>query len=215
MLKDRELFHPACARVPTTPVFDFGGVLIDWNPRYLYRSLFAGDEAAMEDFLARVCTPAWNLAQDAGRPFALAVAELATQYPEQAPLIRAYHERWEDMVAGAFDDTVALLYALKQRGLPLYGLSNWSAETFALTRARFPFFELFDGIVISGTIGLTKPDPAIYRYLTDTFALDPADCVFIDDVPANVQGAVQAGMSAIHYRTPAQLRDALRALGFF
>ena len=196
---------------PTIPVFDFGGVLIDWNPRHLFRQLFRGDDAKMEYFLSHICSPEWNLMQDAGRSFAEATAALSARYPEYETLIMAYHQRWEEMIAGAIMDTVTLLYALKQRGLPLYGITNWSAETFALTRRRFEFFELFDGMIISGEVRLLKPNPEIFHCFLNTYGLAADECLFIDDSIKNVDGAKAVGMDAVHFESPPQLARVLRA----
>ncbi len=193
-------------------IFDLGGVLIDWNPRYLYRKLLA-DEAAVEEFLARVCTQAWNEEQDAGRPLAEATAALCASHPDRAELIAAYYRRWDEMVAGAIDDSAVLLEELDRRGVPLYALSNFSVETFALARARLPFLGRFRAIVLSGEERLTKPDPRLYRILLDRHAIDPAEALFVDDNLANVEAARALGMTGHHVRTPADLRRELVALG--
>jgi 2-haloacid dehalogenase len=194
-------------------IFDIGGVLIDWNPRYLYRALFDGDEAAMEHFLAHVCSHDWNLTQDAGRPFAEGVAELAARFPEQAELIAAYDTRWEDMVKGAIDGTVVILRELEARGTPLYCLTNFSTEKLPLCLNRFDFFDAFDGIVVSGEIGMVKPDRGIYDHLVETYELTPSQCLFIDDNQANVAGAREAGWQAVRYVSPDQLRRDLANTG--
>jgi 2-haloacid dehalogenase len=193
-------------------VFDLGGVLIDWDPRHLYRGLFA-DPSAMEEFLATVCTQHWNERQDAGRRIAEAEAELIERHPDKAALIRAYYGQFDRMLAGPIHDAVAVLEALDAQGTPLYALSNWSAETFAHARRRFGFLARFRGIVISGEIGMIKPDPRVYRHLLETYRLRAADCVFIDDNPANVTGACEAGLQAIHFRGPQPLREALGRYG--
>ncbi|MBI3452894.1 MAG: HAD family phosphatase [Rhodospirillales bacterium] len=198
---------------PTTVVFDLGGVLIDWNPRYLYRDLFAGDEAAMEEFLATVCTSEWNVRQDAGRPIAEAEAELLARHPDKAELIRAYYGQWERALGGAIHDTVAILEELHGRNTPLYALTNWSAETFPRARPRFSFLDRFRGIVVSGEIGVIKPDPRIFGHLLDTYALCARDCLFIDDAPKNVDGARAAGLAAVQFRSPAELRRDLQGFG--
>jgi 2-haloacid dehalogenase len=194
---------------PTTVVFDLGGVLVDWNPRHLYRGMFE-DERAMEDFLTTVCTPAWNECQDAGRSIAEAEAELLQRHPKHETLIRAFYGQFDRMLAGPIQGTVAVLEELHARGTPLYALSNWSAETFAHARRRFPFLERFRGIVVSGEIRLIKPDPRIFRHLLDTHGLTAGDCVFIDDSAKNVAGARAAGLHAIHFRDPDSLRAELR-----
>jgi len=197
-----------------TVVFDLGGVLLDWDPRHLYRTLFRGDHAAMEQFLSEVCTPAWNAQQDAGRPWAEAIAVLQQQYPDRAELIHAYRLRWSEMVAGEIPGTVAILRALHSAGTPLYALTNWSQETFPIAAQRFDFLTLFRGIVVSGSERLMKPDPAIYRLLVERFALDPARCVYIDDNAANAAAACLLGMHAIHFTSPDALAAELRELGF-
>ena len=154
-------------------VFDLGGVLIDWDPRYLYRKLLA-DEAAVEEFLATVCTPEWNAEQDRGRPFAEGVAELVERHPAHAAAIAAYHERWPEMLGGDIPGAVELLAELRATGVPLYALTNWSAETFVLARERFEFLDWFDGLLVSGEERMIKPDPAIFELLLDRFGLDPA-----------------------------------------
>lgn len=193
-------------------VFDLGGVLVDWNPRHLYRKLFPGDESGMEHFLAEVCTPAWNEAQDAGRPFAEGIAELQEQHPEHASEIAAYWERWDEMCPGAISGGPELLHQVKATGRPVYALSNWSAETWPRVQHRFSFLESFDGIVISGRVGLKKPDPQIYRHLLRAYALEPAETLFIDDSPGNVEGARAVGLQALHFESAPQLRLELRRL---
>jgi 2-haloacid dehalogenase len=194
-------------------IFDFGGVLIDWNPRYLYRKLFGDDVTGMERFLAEVCTPEWNLRQDAGRPWAEGVAELAAQFPDQADLIRAFHDRWFETVGGLIDGSVVILRELRDAGHRLYGLTNWSHEKFPLARARYPLFAWFHGIVVSGEEGLIKPDRQLYARLFERYQIDPARAVFIDDNPVNVEAAVALGLHGIHFRSPVQLRAELTGLG--
>jgi 2-haloacid dehalogenase len=191
-------------------VFDLGGVLIDWDPRHLYRKLLA-DEAAVEEFLATVCTPEWNAEQDRGRPFAEGVAELVERHPEHAANIAAYHERWPEMVTGDIPGTVEVLAELRAAGVPLYALTNWSGETFAITRGRFEFLEWFDGLLVSGEERVTKPDPAIFRLLLERFGLDPAATVFVDDAEANVAAARRLGIDAVRFTGPDDLRRELVA----
>ena len=191
-------------------VFDLGGVLIDWDPRHLYRKLLA-DEAAVEEFLATVCTPEWNAELDRGRPFAEGVAELVERHPEHAATIAAYHERWPEMVAGDIPGTVEVLAELRAAGVPLYALTNWSAETFAIARERFEFLEWFDGLLVSGEERVTKPDPAIFQLLLDRFGLDPTATVFVDDSEANVAAARRLGFDAIRFTGHEELRRELVA----
>jgi len=193
-------------------VFDLGGVLLDWNPRYLYRKLFAGDDAAMEEFLADVCTVEWNERQDAGRKFADAVAELMPRHADKTHLIEAFGNRFGEMIPGAIDGTVDILAELKRAGVPRYGLTNWSAETFPPQRRRFPFLSWFDGIVVSGDEGVIKPDPRIFRILLERYAIAPEEAVFIDDNPANAAAADALGIHGIHFRSPDLLRRELKAL---
>jgi 2-haloacid dehalogenase len=194
-------------------VFDLGGVLIDWNPRHLYRKMFNGDEEAMERFLAEICTPEWNARQDEGRPFAAATEELVSRHPEQAGLIRAFFDRWPEMVAGAIEQTVEILAELRGAGRALYALSNWSAETFPHARERFEFLGWFDCAVISGEIGLVKPNREVFDFLLGKAGRRAEECVFIDDSPANVAAARELGFDAIHFRSPRRLRDELMNRG--
>ena len=194
-------------------IFDLGGVLIDWNPRHLYRKIFGGDVEAMERFLATVCTQEWNLKQDAGRSWQDAVAEAEARHPQHSAHIRAYRERWEETLGGAIEGTVALLDELRSRPVRLLALTNWSAETFPLGKKRFPFLDWFEGIVVSGEEKLIKPDRAIYELLLRRHRVVAQQAVFIDDSPANVEGARRVGMHAIHFRDPPALRRELAALG--
>jgi 2-haloacid dehalogenase len=194
-------------------VFDLGGVLIDWDPRHLYRKLFAGDEAAMEHFLASVCTPEWNRRQDAGRSFAEGARLLKSQHPERAELIDAYGARFDEMMAGPIAGSVEILSELKDRGSRLFALSNFSSETYPPALTRFGFLHWFEGILISGDVKLTKPDPRIFELLIERFAIDPKRAVFIDDVAANAAAARLFGIHAIHFANPAALRAELVSLG--
>jgi 2-haloacid dehalogenase len=189
-------------------VFDLGGVLLDWNPRYLYRQLFT-DENAMEKFLANVCTLEWHVAHDLGHSTAESCAELARRHPAQAEMIQAWAERSEDMVAGAIDETVEILSELRAAGTPCYVLSNMERESFPLRLARFEFLQSFDGYVISGLEGVVKPDPKIFELLLERFGLDRRHTLFIDDSPANVDAANAIGLPAIHYRSADDLRRRL------
>ena len=194
-------------------VFDLGGVLLQWNPRYLYRKLFAGDDDAMEAFLGSVCTEAWNERQDAGRTFADGVAELLPAHADKSELIEAFGRRFDEMIPGAIDGTVEIFHELKRAGVPLYALSNWSAETFPPQRRRFEFLAAFDGIVVSGEEGFIKPDPRIFRILLERYRIAPDMAVFIDDNPRNAQAASALGIHGIHFRSPEALRRELEALG--
>jgi len=190
-------------------VFDVGGVLIDWNPRHLYRKLFAGDEPAMEDFLANVCTHEWNRGQDAGRSFAEGARLLKLEYPDKAELIDAYGARFDEMMPGPIAGTVEIVAELRERGTPLYVLSNFSAETFPPALERFDFLHWFRDIVISGEVGVIKPDPRIYEIMLARFAIDPHRAVYIDDVAGNTEAARPFGIHGIHFTTPGALREEL------
>lgn len=198
---------------PLNVIFDLGGVLIDWNPRYLFCDLFAGDEAAMEAFLAGVCSPAWNERQDAGRTIAEAEAELVGRFPEHERFIRAYYAGFDRMLGGAIEGTVAVLEELAAAEVPLYALTNWSAETFPHAVRRFAFLDAFRDIVVSGRIGLIKPDRRIFDHLLARTGIDAASSVFIDDSPRNVAAAATSGLSAIQFRSARKLRVALARLG--
>jgi 2-haloacid dehalogenase len=204
--------EPTASDRPTAVVFDLGGVLIDWNPRHLYRSLF-DDEAEMERFLAEVTTQAWNHEQDRGRPFAEAIAELTRDHPEQAELIEAYWDRWPEMLGEPFPETVKVLAALRASGVRLLALTNWSAETFPVAVPRYPFLDWFEAVIVSGEVELVKPDPAIFRLLVDRHGLEPSQTVLIDDTIANVQAAAALGFRAIRFTDAAALKRDLGAMG--
>jgi 2-haloacid dehalogenase len=198
---------------PSIVVFDIGGVLIDWNPRYLYRKLFAEDTTAMEEFLNSVCTPDWNLQQDAGRPWKEAIDDLSARYPEKAELIAAYDLNWDEMVSGPIPGTADLLWELKRRGTPVYCITNFSVDKLNRARERFEELNAFDGIVISGEVRLLKPDAAIYRRLLNQHDLRAEDTLFIDDVEHNVEGARAVGMHAIRFVDADTLRNDLTGYG--
>lgn len=194
-------------------VFDLGGVCIDWNPRYLYRTLFDGDDAAMERFLAEVLTPDWNSELDAGRPWPEAIESLSRAHPDSRALIEAFRNRWPETLGDAIAETVQVLEELRRAGVALYALSNWSAETFAITRDRYPFLGWFKGIVVSGEEGIRKPDPRIFRILLDRNGLRPETTAFVDDVEENVAAAAALGMIGLRFKDAARLRRDLAALG--
>ena len=195
-----------------TVVFDLGGVLVDWNPRYLYRKVF-DDETQMESFLTEVATLEWHLEQDRGRTTKEATATLASRHPEYEREIGAYYGRWKEMFGGPIEGTVDVLRELHESGLPLYALTNWSAETFPLAREMYGFLSLFEEIVVSGEERMIKPDREIYGVLVERTGLDPATTVFIDDSPPNVAAAKELGFTAVMFRTPHELREDLVTLG--
>ena len=182
-------------------VFDVGGVLLDWDPRHLYRKLIP-DPAQMEWFLANVCTPKWHEEHDRGLSTAASCAALADEWPQYAELILAWSERGEEMVAGPLPDGVNLLRQVIGSGLPCYALTNMEAETYPKRVARYDFLRGLAGVVVSGFEGIAKPDRAIYELLLRRFALDPTTTLFIDDSPVNVCAAADAGIQAMVYRGP-------------
>lgn len=197
----------------TDIIFDFGGVLIDWNPRYLYAGMFDNADE-MEYFLLEICTSEWNDHLDRGRSFESATLELCNEYPEYATPIRAYHHRWIEMIGGLIPGTAETLEKLYETGrYTLYGLTNWSAETLPLVKERYSFFSRLKGIVVSGEEGLSKPDPAIYRLLLSRFGLNPQQTLFIDDNVKNIEAASQQGIQTIQFTTNEQLVLKLSAAG--
>jgi len=194
-------------------IFDVGGVLLEWNPRHLYRKLFRGDDAAMEEFLATVCTKEWNERQDAGRTFSDATRELMPRHADKLELILAWCRRFDEMIPGPIDGVVEVLGELRTRRVPLYAVTNFSAETFPSQLERFEFLSWFGGIIVSGVEGVMKPDPRIFRILLERYDVAPDSAVFIDDVAANAEAATRLGIHGIHYRSPDQLRRELAAVG--
>jgi 2-haloacid dehalogenase len=193
-------------------VFDIGGVLLDWDPRHLYRQLIA-DPQEMADFLDRICTRDWHRAHDLGADITESCRQLARQHPGQAELIMAWAERGEEMIAGQIDGTVEVLADLRAGGTPCFALSNMEPAPFEVRRARFPFMTWFDGCVISGYEGVAKPDQEIFEILLRRHDLDPARTVFIDDLKHNLAAAAGLGIAGIQFTGPAGLRQELRALG--
>ena len=195
-----------------TVVFDLGGVLVDWDPRYMYRQLF-DDPDEMESFLAEVTTAEWNAHQDAGRPWAEAVELLVAEHPQRRELIEAYRRRWPEMLAGEIPGTVDVLADLRAAGVRLLALSNWSAETFPVAREQFEFLAWFEEIVISGEVGVNKPDRRIFEHLMEHFDIEPRAALFIDDSSANVEAAEELGFGAILFTDAGALRRELVRLG--
>jgi 2-haloacid dehalogenase len=195
-----------------TVVFDLGEVLIPWDPRKLYRQLIP-DAVEMERFLSEVCSPEWNTRQDAGRPLAEGTAQLVAAYPHYQAWIRAFYDRWPEMLGEVVAGSALLVQELKAKGFRVLALTNWSAETFPFALQRYPILSAFEGVLVSGREGLVKPEAAIYRLLCERFQLVPERVVFIDDSVRNVQGARAIGMQAIQFRSPGQVRDALVSLG--
>jgi 2-haloacid dehalogenase len=194
-------------------IFDLGGVLFDWDPRYLYRKLFNGDESAVEHFLTNICTPDWNEQQDAGRTFAEGCNALKTIHPRHASMIDAWFERYDEMLAGEIPGSVAVLSELRSNGTPLYALSNWSTETFPFAQRRFECLKWFRAVMLSGDVRLVKPDPRIFDLFLKTHAVDPARAVYIDDRRDNVDSAASFGLHAIQFKNAPALRAELAELG--
>jgi 2-haloacid dehalogenase len=189
-------------------IFDFGGVLVDWNPRYLFLSYFA-DEEKTEWFLTEICPYSWNAQVDAGRTTAELTEERVAQFPEWEKEIRMYYDRWIEMVGDAIPGMEDFVRGLKARGFGIYGLTNWSRELFPLVRDRFPVFNLMDGMVVSGEEGIIKPDPELYRILLDRYGLKGEECVFIDDNPRNATGGEPLGIRGIVFEGADRLREEL------
>lgn len=196
----------------TTVVFDLGGVLIDWNPRYVYRDQFP-DNAAVEQFLTDICSHDWNAQQDAGRPFTEAVQEIAARCPGYEGLAAQWLTRFDEMMAGPIAGTVDILARLRAQGTPVYALTNWSAETFPCALRRFEFLSWFDGIVMSGEEKIIKPDPRIYRLLLDRYRLTAHECFFTDDNAANITAAEGLGFAAHRFTSPEALAKSLHDAG--
>jgi 2-haloacid dehalogenase len=188
-------------RKATAVVFDVGGVLLDWDPRHLYRKLIP-DPAEMEWFLSTVCTAEWHDAHDRGVSTQESCAVLARQWPAHAGLIMAWWERSDEMIGGPIPDGVQLLRRVIDSGLACYALTNMEAETYPVRRDRYDFLGWFEGTVVSGYEGIAKPDRQIYELLLRRFSLDAATTLFADDSQVNVAGAAQAGMDAILYTGP-------------
>jgi 2-haloacid dehalogenase len=198
-------------------VFDFGGVLIDWSPEYLYRTLIP-DETERRWFLTHVCAMDWVIQQDGGQTIEEGTAELIAKFPEHETLIRAFYERWHEMIAGVFDDGIATLEKLDSAGVPLFGLTNWSAETFPYAWENFPVLRRFKDIVVSGRVKLVKPDPAIFAEMVKRVerhlpGIQPAELVFIDDNRKNAEAASALGWHGVHHTSAAQTDAKLRELG--
>ena len=195
-----------------TVVFDIGNVLVAWDPHIVFRQVFP-EPGRAEWFLTEVCSYAWNLEQDRGRPWPEAEAEAIARHPDLADAIRAYRRRWAEMVPREIAANVAVLNRLQAAGVPLYAITNFAADTFVEARRRFPFLDVFRDIVISAEERLLKPDPRIYAALFARNPIRPGQTVFIDDSPANVAAAREIGMQAIHYTPEVDLAARLRDYG--
>ncbi len=199
-----------------TIIFDLGGVLVDWDPMYVYNEVFDGDTKKADWFLNNICTPAWNVKQDAGNLMAIATEELVTEYPQYESWIRIFYDRWPDMLKGDIPETVAVLKALKASNkYRIFALTNWSAETFHIALERFDFLQLFEGILVSGAEKMAKPDKAIYKLTLNRFDINAEKAIFIDDNLANIKGAETVGLNVVHYKGGNQLKADLNSLGIF
>ena len=199
-----------------TIIFDLGGVLVDWDPIYVYKDVFNGDTKKAAWFLNNICTPEWNVQQDGGKLMATATEELVAQYPQYEKYIRIFYNRWPDMLKGEFPETVLILRALKALNkYHIYALTNWSAETFHIARERFDFLQLFEGILVSGEEKMIKPNKDIYQLMLHRFNINPKKTIFIDDNFANIKGAETVGLHVIHYKNAALLKTDLNNFGIY
>ena len=196
-----------------TIIFDLGGVLIDWNPRYVYRTIFKKEEE-IDWFFENIATHDWNENQDAGYPIAKGTEELVAKHPEWEKEIRAYYGRWEEMLGGPIHETVEIFKRLKQNtDLKFYALTNWSAETFPVALERFDFLHWFHGRLVSGEEKTRKPFPEFYQRLISKFSINPSQAIFIDDNVRNVEGGEALGIPGIHFTNAAELRIRLNKIG--
>ena len=195
-----------------TIIFDLGGVLVDWNPEYVYLNEFDGNRKKMNWFFDNICTSDWNEEQDGGKLIKTATKERIKLFPEHKKLIKMYYGRWDEMLKGEIIESVNILKKLKSKNYKLIALTNWSFETFPVAIKRFDFLKLFDGIVVSGKMKMLKPFKEIYNYTINKYELSPSECVFIDDRLSNVQGAINYGIKGIHFQSSMQLIKELKKL---
>jgi 2-haloacid dehalogenase len=194
-------------------IFDFGNVLIEWNPRYIYNRYFPNDPDGMEHFFKEVDFMGWNAKQDKGRTFKAGVADLSAQFPHYAHLIQAYNDHWKDSIGDANWGTVEIMTQLKRKKYPLYGLSNWSTETFPYARQKYDFFNMLDDMIISGAVGHVKPEPEIYHLMLKKIGKPAQECLFIDDSLPNIEQANTMGFITVHFQSSTQLKTDLENLG--
>lgn len=196
-----------------TIIFDLGGVLVDWKPEYVYRKVFNNDEKKVQWFLNTVCTPDWNIEQDAGRTIEEAVNLKIKEFPQYEEWIRLYYNEWHNMFSGPIKKNLALFKKLKQsENYKIYALTNWSAEKWKLALKLFPFFNDFDGAVVSGQEMCRKPFHKIYNIIINRYKISPENAVFIDDNKENILSAIQLKFNGIHYQNHQQLLENLSAL---
>lgn len=195
-----------------TIIFDLGGVLVDWNPEYIYLKEFNGDRIKMRWFFDNICTSSWNEQQDGGKLMKEATKERVKLFPKHKRLIEMFYGRWEEMLKEEISGTVKILRDLKRNNYRLIALTNWSAETFPIAIKKYKFLKLFEGIVVSGEIKMLKPFKEIYDFTLEKYNLDPKECVFIDDRLDNIQGAVRCGINGIQFESPEKLINELKKL---
>ena len=194
-------------------IFDFGNVLLQWEPRRLFQRWFPQGPQAVDAFMDEIGFTEWHIHQDLGRPFAEAIAEHSAKFPQYAHILADYDPCYKDAVVDSIAGSVDILRRLKEAHYPLYGLSNYPTEKFPLAREKYAFFGWFDAIVLSGEVGLIKPDPAIFHLLLAKIGRTAQDCIFIDDASANIASARELGFTAIQFHSPEQLEQALNELG--
>lgn len=193
-----------------TIIFDLGGVLIDWNPKYVFNENYFESPEKRDHFFNSICTSDWNENQDAGYPIAKATEERIALFPEWEKEIRDYYGRWTEMLGGPIDATVDIFKELKQNtGLKIYALTNWSAETFPVALERFDFLQWFDGRVVSGEERMRKPFPEFYQLLLNRFNVKPEEALLIDDNLRNVKAGELLGIQSIHYKNATELKNQL------
>lgn len=196
-----------------TIIFDLGGVLIDWNPQYVFTDTYFESKEKKDYFFSHICTSEWNERQDAGRSIVEATQELVIQFPDWEQPIRDYYGRWTEMLNGPIEETVEVLRQLKKSGkYKLYALTNWQADLFNIALVRYDFLHWFDGRVVSGEEKTRKPFPGFYQVLLDRYEVKPEEALFIDDNLRNVAAAKNLGIPSVHFVSPVQLKDELRQL---
>ncbi len=213
MIENARLSKSLPRKATCIPVFDFGGVLFDWNPRYLFRHFFDGDPEGMERFLVEIDFWNWDAGMDHGRPFTEGVAEWSAKFPRYADLIRAFDARWEETMGSPIPGTAEILLRLHRGGYSLYGLSNWSVEKFKILRRKHSYLDVFSDILLSGEVGMTKPDPRIFQHFLDRTGQRKEDLLFIDDSDANIAVARRLGWDAIRFVSAGLLESELTGRG--
>ena len=197
-----------------TIIFDLGGVLVDWNPEYVYKKIFKGDMKKVKWFLNHVCTYEWNLQQDAGRTIEEAVKIKVSEYPEYEDLIQLYYNQWHEMFSGPIQKNVNLFKKFKTAGFyNVYALTNWSAQKWPKALELFPFLNDFDGVVVSGQEKTIKPHPKIYSIIINRFNLTPEKTLFIDDNLHNIEAANAFNFNTIHFKNTTQLQNEIALFG--